>query len=239
MDRAKALVGKQTVLSTISSDFGDGEGAFGSSLSKGANRFKEGLAFGTGGIGEEGGMGSNYLDEGDGLGGIAEGAGIGGPGGGFGGPGGPGGPGNLIVKAGDLTADAGPKGDAVVGPTKKLDVEVVKKVEKKFDLKLDATTGFVGGKIDRDAVNKYLRARQSALQKCYLMVARRNPNVGGKLVIQLKIDLTGRASVKVISDQTGDPALAACITEKVKGWPFPKPADRPVEFKVPLVFRAL
>ncbi len=239
MDRAKRLVSDRTVVGMIGSDFGVGDGAFGDSLAGGSNRIQS--SFGEGGlvVGDPGGLHSDYLDEGDGLGSIAD--EMRGPGG-FGGPGGgPGGPGHLIaLKPEDLGPEKGPGSVEVIkGPKKKLKAKKVKVKEKKWKLSLSSGRSFVGGKVDKKAVNKYLRARQSAFQKCYTMVARRNPNVGGKLVLRIKIDLSGRATARVVSDKTGDPALAKCILGKIRQWSFPKPAGKSVEFVVPFVFRSL
>ena len=99
--------------------------------------------------------------------------------------------------------------------------------------------GFVGGKIDKKAVNRYLRRRSSTFQRCYQAVARRNPAAKGKLSLRVKIDLRGRASAKVVSDKTGDPAIAKCVIAKIRSWVFPKPEGKAVEFKVPFVFRSI
>ena len=110
---------------------------------------------------------------------------------------------------------------------------------KKWKANISSARSFVGGKIDKKAVNKYLRARSSAFHKCYMMVARRNPNAGGKLALRIKIGVDGRATARVVSDKTGDPALAKCIVGKLRQWSFPKPQGKSVEFVVPFVFRAL
>ncbi len=244
MERAKIMVSNRTAVGIMGSMWGDGDGAFGDNLAGGIRKIKDGSAFGSGqlDVGSPGGPGSAYLDEGDGVGGIAE--GMGGPGGGYGpggGPGGPGGPGSLIVlKPGELGPDKGPGStDVIKGPTKKIEVEKPKVVEKKFSVNLDASRSFVGGTVDKQAVNKYLRARSSAFQKCFTMVARKNPNVGGKLTLSIKIDMAGRATARAVKDDTGDPELAKCIIGKIKEWSFPKPEGKPVEFQIPFVFRAL
>jgi hypothetical protein len=239
-ERAKRLVSDRTVVGLVGSEFGAGSGGFSDSLSGGLSRIKDGEAFGSGTLEVGGGgLGSDYLGEEDGLGRIAEEFG---PGGGLGGmPGGPGGGPNLAAfKPDDIGPEKGPGSVEVIkGPKKKLEAKKPKVEEKKWKLSLSGGRSFVGGKIDKQAVNKYLRARSSAFQKCYVMVARKNPNVGGKLTLRIKIDLSGRATAKVVSDQTGDPRLAKCIEGKIRQWAFPKPAGKPVEFVIPFVFRAL
>lgn len=238
-DRAKRLVSGSTVVGIMGSDWGQGGGGFNDALSGGVRRIKDGSAFGSGVLesGDMGGPGSDYLEGEDGLGGIAD--DMGGAGGmaGLGG-GAPKGPSLASFKPDDIGPDSGPK-EVIKGPKKKLVAKKVKKVEKKWKLSLSSGRSFVGGKIDKKAVNKYLKARSSAFQKCYQMVARKNPNVGGKLTLRIKIDMSGRATARAVSDKTGDPSLAKCIVKKVKGWSFPKPDGKSVEFTIPFVFRSL
>ena len=128
-------------------------------------------------------------------------------------------------------------GGVIQGPKTKM--EVAHKVEEvKFQISLSNAGTFKGGKIDKAELNKYLRARRAGFQQCYLQIARRNPNAGGKLVLRLKIEPTGRATATVEADLTGDPAIAQCILGKMKGWTFPKPEGKAVEFTVPFVFRS-
>ncbi len=132
------------------------------------------------------------------------------------------------------------KVSGIEGSKKKLPATEKKVVkEKQYKLNISSMQGVQGGKVDRGAINKHLRARSSALQKCYVAVARKNPNVKGKLVLQIKIDLAGRATARVVEDETGDARLGKCIVDKIRQWPFPKPEGKPVEFKIPFVFRAL
>lgn len=240
MDRAKELVGSRTVVGLVGSEFAEGEGGGSDFLSNGMRRYGNKGMDGQLGLGDPGSGGSDYLDESDGIGDIADSVGVPGSTGGFGGPG-IGGHGGtaLAFKPEEIKAGDGVKTEAIAGTKKKLDVEKPKVVEKRWDVDLGGGgRGFVG-KVDKAAVNKYLRTRSSAFQKCYAQVARRNPNVGGKLTLRIKIDMSGRGTAKVVSDGTGDPALAKCITEKIKEWTFPKPEGKAAEFTIPFVFRAL
>ncbi len=238
-ERAKSLVTKKTVVGMVGSDWGAGDGGFGDSLSGGLARVKSGNGFG-GDLVVGGGAGSEWLDGEDG--GIAD--VVGGPGGALagipGGPG-PGGPDLAAFKPDDIGPDKGPtKVSGIEGSKKKLPATEKKKVkEKRYKLNMSGMQGVSGGKVNRSAINRHLRARSSALQKCYVSVARKNPNVKGKLVLQIKIDLSGRATARVVKDATGDPRLGKCIVGKIRQWPFPKPEGKPVEFKIPFVFRAL
>ncbi len=106
-------------------------------------------------------------------------------------------------------------------------------------INLGEVRALVGGTIDKNALNKYLRARQSAFLKCFVTVGRKNPGLGGRLELKVEINLAGRAAAKVVSDNTGDPAFGICIVGKMGEWSFPKPDGKPVEFRFPLVARRL
>jgi hypothetical protein len=234
MARAKSIVSGKTVVGVLGSDFGAGGGGFSDALADGHRG--GGNDFGGDLVAGGGGLASDYLEEGDGLSAMA--AEMGGPGGGFG-PGGPGGGGGPVFEFKNVGPDKGPqKVEVIDGPKTKLEAVKAEPIkERKFDLVLSEARG-VTGKIDKGELNKYLRARQSALQQCFIQVARKNPNAGGKLTLRILIDLSGRATAKVVTDQTGDSRLAECIIGKLKGWTFPKPEGKPAEFTVPFVFRA-
>ncbi len=97
----------------------------------------------------------------------------------------------------------------------------------------------VGGPIDRVVVEKVLRRRTIALQRCYEKVLTKNPKAGGKLFLQVTVATNGRAEVEVISDLVGDPGVARCVIRKIRSWRFPKPETQAATFKVPVVFRSL
>ena len=238
--RARRLVGEKTVVNIVGGDdWGvGGEGGISDGLGRGLARVKSGDGF-DGEMVVGGSAGSAYLDgddaglagvvgmDGGGLSGLPDGGGV------------PGGHDLAAFKPDDVGPVDGPKITGIKGSEKKLPATEKKVVkEKKYKLNMSAAQG-VTGKIDRGALNKYLRARSSALQKCYVSVARKNPDVKGKLILQIKIDLSGRATARVVKDETGDARLGKCIVGKIRQWPFPKPEGKPAEFKIPFVFRAL
>jgi len=241
---ADRMVSDRTVVGVLGSEFGIGDGGA-DVLGGGARAGSDSASWGEGDItvgGDFGGPKSDIFAGGDdSIGALLEAGG------------GPGfGPGGLGPGAGlgaqldlGLRPETGPTAaEAITGPKKTL--EVVKKDEKvttekkiKVRVRGGRISGVVGGKIDRAAVEKYLRQRTVAVQRCYYDVVRRNPNAGGRLVLQLTIATNGRAAVKVVSDSVGDSAVAKCVTRKIKSWRFPKPEKKSVRLKVPFVFRSL
>ncbi len=241
---ADRMVSDRTVVGVLGSEFGIGDGGA-DVLSGGARAGADSGTWGEGDItvgGDFGGPKSDIFAGGDDSIGALLDAG-GGPG--FG-PGGLG-PGAGIGAQLDLglRPETGPiAADAITGPKKEL---VVVKADEKVSTEKKITvrvrggriSGVVGGKIDRAAVEKYLRQRTVAVQRCYYDVVRRNPNAGGRLVLELTIATNGRANVKVVSDSVGDSAVAKCVSQKIKSWRFPKPEKKSVRLKVPFVFRSL
>jgi hypothetical protein len=239
-DHAKAvesMVATKTIAGVLGSDFGVGGSAGHSNiLDNGFASNANGSGFGKGTLGTEGGPGSIYANAEDGgIGdslGTGEVAGLTGT--------------RPVVAETDLS-DFKVKDVIVEGNVKtgrigtKLEEHASdtrdKPKEKTYTIKI-AKGGGAGQPADKASVNKYMRARSSALERCYIRVARKNPDLKGKLTVLLKIDMSGRARPKIIKDQTGDPSLGRCIIDKIKGWQFPKPVGRPVSMKFPFVFRA-
>ncbi len=240
---ADRMVSNRTVVGILGSEFGVGDGGA-DVLSGGARAGADSGTWGEGDItvgGDFGGPKSDIFAGGDdSIGALLD---SGGPGMGPGGLG----PGIGLGAQLDLglTAATGPTAvEAITGPKKRLEVvakedKVVKEKKIRVRVRGGRISGVVGGKIDRAAVEKYLRQRTVAVQRCYYDVVRRNPNAAGRLVLQLTIATNGRASVKVVKDTIGDPAVARCVTGKIKSWRFPKPEKKSVRLKVPFVFRSL
>jgi hypothetical protein len=232
--RADQMVSNRTVAGVLGSAFGAGDGGM-DVLSAGARGTGD-SGWGEGDItvgdGEFGGPKSELFD--DSVGSLMDGGG--GMGGGV-----PNIAANLEI---DMKANAGPSSaEAISGPKKKL--EVVKagpaKAEEKINVKVRGGNimGLVGGKIDKAALEKYIRQRTVAVQRCYLDAVRRNPSAGGRLVLQLTISTNGRASVEVVSDDVGDPSVAKCVMSRIRSWRFPSPEGKSVQLKLPFVFRSI
>ena len=241
---ADRMVSNRTVVGILGSEFGIGDGGA-DVLSGGARTGADSGTWGEGDItvgGEFGGPKSDIFAGGDdSIGALLDAGGGAGMG--------PGGLGSGIGLGAQLdlglTAATGPTAvEAITGPEKKLEVvakedKVVKEKKIRVRVRGGRISGVVGGRIDRAAVERYLRQRTVAVQRCYYDVVRRNPNAAGRLVLQLTIGTNGRASVKVAEDTIGDPAVARCVTGKIKSWRFPKPEEKSVRLNVPFVFRSL
>jgi TonB family protein len=101
----------------------------------------------------------------------------------------------------------------------------------------DAAPEVESGEVDREALNRYVKARKAAIVACYEKELKRNPSMKGKVVVRFSISTSGRATEIEIEENTlGNDAVSACIKAIIRTWMFPfKPeSDVPVAF--PFVF---
>ncbi|MBL8958081.1 MAG: AgmX/PglI C-terminal domain-containing protein [Myxococcaceae bacterium] len=84
-----------------------------------------------------------------------------------------------------------------------------------------------GDGVDRDALARYVKARRPAIVACYEKALKRDAALKGKVVVQLDISTTGRATnIELTENTVGDGAVGTCIERVVRLWVFPfKPAD--------------
>jgi len=108
-----------------------------------------------------------------------------------------------------------------------------------FSIKMQTCRDFSGGRLDKGAIQEFLSKKRRRLSSCYWRVARRNPNAGGQLTLEVTIDLEGRAATRVISDKTCEPKIPKCVTGVFQRWSFPKPQDEPAQFTLPIDFNFL
>jgi hypothetical protein len=147
----------------------------------------------------------------------------------------PGGPGELVIPAAD-------QGDGVIRGPRNVDydsdhhAEPVDQWKHTVDLKPISTAK--GGKIDLGQLNRYLRLRSSAFQKCGVVAARKTGKLAGEVVFDLEIGLDGRVVSEVKKDTTGNAAAGECVAERMAGWSFPKPADSPARVQLRMQFKA-
>jgi TonB family protein len=140
--------------------------------------------------------------------------------GGRGGGGGGGGGGNTYQKLSD--DDVGGGGPIRTGPV------ATGQRQEEAAVKLRIGGGFgeqAGpGKISVASVESVFRRRRGAIQTCYERALKVNANIEGKVSIRFTIGAAGTVTqIQVVENSTGDSGVGACISEKIKGWPFPPP----------------
>jgi hypothetical protein len=101
----------------------------------------------------------------------------------------------------------------------------------------DAAPEVESGEVDRDALNRYVKARKAAIVACYEKELKRNPTMKGKVVVRFSISTSGRATEIDIEENTlGNDAVSACIKAIIRTWVFPFKPESEVPVAFPFVF---
>ena len=101
--------------------------------------------------------------------------------------------------------------------------------------------GDIGGAGEFDAalVQRQIKRRLKAIQRCYESELRNNPTLAGKVTVQFTIEQRGNVTgAKALENSTGSPAVASCVTRTIRRFRFnPGPEGGSVTFKYPFVFQ--
>jgi len=91
----------------------------------------------------------------------------------------------------------------------------------------------------REMIRKRVRERLPELEGAYADAIRRNPELGGKLLVRFRIDPSGKVQSAEPADESfADSAFVNAVLAKVRRWTFEPPAGRTVEVLYPFVFIA-
>jgi TonB family protein len=91
----------------------------------------------------------------------------------------------------------------------------------------------------REMIRKRVRDRLPELEGVYTDAIRRNPDLGGKLLVRFRIDPAGKVQHAEPADGSfPDTAFANAVLAKVRRWTFEPPTGRTVEVLYPFVFVA-
>ncbi len=98
----------------------------------------------------------------------------------------------------------------------------------------------VRGHLSREAIAKVVRKHLREIQYCYERNLLLSPNLQGKVVMEWTIATSGSVSVvKTKNNTMASPAVAMCISAKIKGWKFPKPKGGIVIVSYPFIFNSI
>jgi outer membrane biosynthesis protein TonB len=103
----------------------------------------------------------------------------------------------------------------------------------KLNLKIGGDLGdaFGAGAVDKGSVSAVFKRRAGAIRHCYEKRLKVNQELSGKIRVMFTIGPAGRVTTIVIKDNSsGDAELAACISDRIKEWPFPRPSGGSVTF---------
>lgn len=127
--------------------------------------------------------------------------------GGGGAQGGEGGLGDLTALLGDpggLSVSAGEAGGGLIGVGK-------------ASISAGAGTGASAGEIQ-----SVIDANAAAVNSCYQKELKKTPDLKGKLSVQIKVNQAGRVAGVNVTQNTVGNAVSTCVTNKIRGWSFPK-----------------
>lgn len=71
-----------------------------------------------------------------------------------------------------------------------------------------------------DGIKATVRKYQAQIQSCYEQQLKSNPNLGGRVAVEIEITSGRVTTVVVAENSTGDAALASCISKRIRGWRF-------------------
>jgi len=98
----------------------------------------------------------------------------------------------------------------------------------------------VRGHLSREAIAKVVRKHLREVQYCYEKNLLLSPNLQGKVIMEWTITLSGSVSVvKTKKNTMATPAVAMCISAKIKRWKFPRPKGGIVVVSYPFIFNSI
>ncbi len=98
----------------------------------------------------------------------------------------------------------------------------------------------VRGHLSREAIAKVVRQHLREVQYCYEKNLLLSPNLTGKVIMEWTISTSGSVTVvKTKKNTMATPAVAMCISSKIKGWKFPKPKGGIVVVSYPFIFNSI
>jgi len=87
------------------------------------------------------------------------------------------------------------------------------------------------------ALTSALSARAATSRTCYERALRTNETLQGKMVVQVRVDPTGRVcSARVAEDGVGSQEVSSCVLGSFRGAKFPAPTGGCLDVNVPMSF---
>ncbi|MDC0671567.1 VIT domain-containing protein [Nannocystis radixulma] len=94
----------------------------------------------------------------------------------------------------------------------------------------------VTGSLDRDLIRRVVRAHVAEVRACYEQGLQRDPNLRGRVSLDIRIDGHGAVdSASVAEDTLTDPNVGTCIAAAVRRWRFPGNPGGLVTVRYPFV----
>lgn len=91
--------------------------------------------------------------------------------------------------------------------------------------------------VDMHEVAMLVFSKREQIKSCYDSALRRNENLNGTLILEWKINLSGRAeAIQKAKATFQDPLLVECLRSRILTWRFPKPVHGAVTVTYPFQF---
>jgi hypothetical protein len=103
----------------------------------------------------------------------------------------------------------------------------------------DSAPTDVDGSLDPSVIVREIKSRIGAVKACYESGLKRNPNIGGKIVLRFEVSAVGKVtSAEIENDTMKDDEVSSCIKSRVMTWRLPAPSGGTAAFSYPFVFQA-
>lgn len=105
--------------------------------------------------------------------------------------------------------------------------------------KLVVGAATVTGDLSRSDYQHVVKQHQGQVQHCYEKALRTNPELEGRLVLELRISAEGEVTAAaIVDDDPDDPELRECVKAVARKWKFPAvPGGSAVVIRYPFVFK--
>lgn len=132
------------------------------------------------------------------------------------------GPGMKGSAEGDGRGDAGVDVGGTGAGSRKSEVKEVKAAAPKGRASVGSVEAYDGE--GADAVKSALRKYNGQLKACYESRLKQNPNISGRVVLEIDVASGKVTSASIAENTTGDSALGSCITSRARRWRLPSEA---------------
>lgn len=93
------------------------------------------------------------------------------------------------------------------------------------------------GSIPAKELQKVFRQHSGQTQKCYERALKKNPNLAGRVFLELTVSRDGSvAAVNAQGDTLQSDQVNGCLEELARGWSFPSPSGGAAEVRKPYTF---
>lgn len=94
----------------------------------------------------------------------------------------------------------------------------------------------VMGSLDKEVIRRVVRAHVGEVRACYEQGLQRDPNLKGRVTLDLRIETSGEvSSASVVEDTLTENSVAACIAAAARRWRFPGDAPNVATVRYPFV----